>query len=166
MKLTLAKALGGHSSFICCFCSFIYWPLCLAHPSPSTKWPLQLIPIVWGRVFNGRPGPVSEKHCCFLLFVIKLQFAFLAWLSAHSLGFPGDASGKKRKNHLPMQDKRDGFPPWVRKIPWRREWQPTSVFLPGKPRGLRSLAGCSLWGDKELDTTEHLNTHTLNSQST
>ena len=42
MNLTLAKALGGHSSFICCFPSFIYWPLCLAHPSPSTKWPLQL----------------------------------------------------------------------------------------------------------------------------
>ena len=31
--------------------------------------------------------------------------------------------------------------PWVRKIPWRREWQNTPVFLPGKSHGQRSLAG-------------------------
>ena len=30
---------------------------------------------------------------------------------------------------------------WVRKIPWRRKWQPTLVFLPGKSHGQRSLAG-------------------------
>ena len=33
--------------------------------------------------------------------------------------------------------------PWVRKIPWRRKWQPTTVLLPGKPHGHSSLAGCS-----------------------
>ena len=38
--------------------------------------------------------------------------------------------------------------PWVRKIPWRRAWQPTSVFLPGESHGQRSLAGYSLWGHK------------------
>ena len=38
---------------------------------------------------------------------------------------------------------RHGFDPWVRKIPWRRKWQPTSVFLPGKPHGQRSLVGYS-----------------------
>ena len=43
-------------------------------------------------------------------------------------------------------DRRQEFNPWVRKIPWRREWQPTSVFLPGKSRGQRSLAGYSPWG--------------------
>ena len=31
--------------------------------------------------------------------------------------------------------------PWVRKFPWRRKWQPTPVFLPGKSHGQRSLAG-------------------------
>ena len=31
-----------------------------------------------------------------------------------------------------------GFDPWVRKIPWRRKWQPTPVFLPGKPYGQRA----------------------------
>ena len=40
--------------------------------------------------------------------------------------------------------------------PWRREWLPTAVFLPGVSHGQRSLAGCSLWGHKESDTTEGL----------
>ena len=35
---------------------------------------------------------------------------------------------------------------WVRKIPWRRKWQPTPVFLPGESHGQRSLAGYSPWG--------------------
>ena len=39
--------------------------------------------------------------------------------------------------------KRCKFDPWVRKIPWRRKWQPTPVFLPGKSHGQRSLAGYS-----------------------
>ena len=46
------------------------------------------------------------------------------------------------------------FNPWVRKIPWRRAWQPTPVFLPGKSHGQRNLAGCSPWGHTESDTTE------------
>ena len=37
--------------------------------------------------------------------------------------------------------KRCGFNPWVWEIPWRRAWQPTPVFLPGKPHGQRSLVG-------------------------
>ena len=49
-----------------------------------------------------------------------------------------------------------GFNPWVRKIPWRREWQPTQIFLPGKFHAQRSLAGSSPWGSKESDTTEQL----------
>ena len=38
---------------------------------------------------------------------------------------------------------------WVRKIPWRRKWQPTLVFLLGKSHGQRSLVGYSPWGHKE-----------------
>ena len=49
--------------------------------------------------------------------------------------------------------------PWVRKILWRRKWQPTPVFLPGKSQGQRSLVGYSPWGRKELDTTERLPLH-------
>ena len=54
-----------------------------------------------------------------------------------------------------------GFDPWVGKIPWRRAWQFTPVFLPGESHGQRSLAGYSLWGHKESDTTEQLSTHTV-----
>ena len=48
------------------------------------------------------------------------------------------------------QFKRRGFNSWIRKIPWRRKWQPTPVFLPGKSHGQRSLAGWSPWGHKKI----------------
>ena len=54
------------------------------------------------------------------------------------------------------------FDPSVGKIPWRREWQPIPVFLPGKSHGQRHLVSCSLWGHKELDTTEQMSTHACN----
>ena len=41
-----------------------------------------------------------------------------------------------------------------REDPWKREWQPTPVFLPRELHGQRSLVGSSPWGHKELDTTE------------
>ena len=40
--------------------------------------------------------------------------------------------------------------PWVGKIPWRRKWHPTPVFLPGKSHGHRCLAGCGPWGCKRF----------------
>ena len=43
--------------------------------------------------------------------------------------------------------------------PWRRQWQPIPVLLPGKSHGWRSLVGCSPWGSKELDTTERFHFH-------
>ena len=55
-----------------------------------------------------------------------------------------------------LQFRRPEFDPWVRKIPWRREWLPTPVFLPREYHGQRSLAGYSAWGRKESETTEQL----------
>ena len=52
------------------------------------------------------------------------------------------------------QFRRQGFDPWVGKIPWSRKWQPIPVLLPGKSHGRRSLVGYSPWGHKELDTNE------------
>ena len=52
--------------------------------------------------------------------------------------------------------RRPRFIPWVRKIAWRRKWQPTPVHLPGESHGWRSLVGYSPWGRKESDTTEQL----------
>ena len=47
------------------------------------------------------------------------------------------------------------FDPWVGKIAWRRERQPTPVFFPGEFRGQRRLAGYSPWGCKESYMTKH-----------
>jgi len=52
------------------------------------------------------------------------------------------------------QCRRCGFDPWVKKIPWRRKWQPTPVFFNGKSNGQRSLQGYSPWGPKESNMTE------------
>ena len=46
------------------------------------------------------------------------------------------------------------------KIPWRRKWQPTPIFLPEKSHGQRSLMDYSPWAHKELDRTEWLSTST------
>ena len=62
--------------------------------------------------------------------------------------FPSGSDGKESACHAG----RPGFDVWVRKIPWIREWQPTVVFLPGKPHGQRSPASYSPWSPKELDT--------------
>jgi len=50
------------------------------------------------------------------------------------------------------QYKRLGFGPWIGKIPWRRKWQSTPVFLPGKSHGQRSLVSYIPWGPKMLVT--------------
>ena len=50
--------------------------------------------------------------------------------------------------HLPSRKCK--FNPWVRKIPWKRKWKPTPVFLPGKPQGQRSLVGSSPWGHQRV----------------
>ena len=55
-----------------------------------------------------------------------------------------------------MQCRRPRFDPWVGKIPWRREWQPTPVFLTGEFHGQRILEGDSPRRSKESDTTEQL----------
>ena len=69
-------------------------------------------------------------------------------------GFPGGASGKESACKC-TRHKRRKFDPWVGKIPWRRAWQPTPVFLPGESYGQRSLVGYSPQDHEESDTTEH-----------
>ena len=59
------------------------------------------------------------------------------------------------------QRRRLEFNPWSRKIPWRRKWQPTSVFLLGKFRGQRSLWGSSPWDCKGSGMTERLDNQTV-----
>ena len=72
--------------------------------------------------------------------------------------FSGCAS-KKEFTSQSRRLKRQSFDPWTGKIPWRRQWQPTPVFLPGESHGQRSLVGCSPRSYKESDTTEHTHMH-------
>ena len=82
-------------------------------------------------------------------------YSYKLALAMGTLGFSDGTSGKESPSQCRRQ-KRCRFSPWVRKIPWRREWQPTPVFLPGESHGWRSLAGYSPWGYKESDIIERL----------
>ena len=70
------------------------------------------------------------------------------WLS-------GEESACQSRKH-----RRLGFDPWVRKIPWRRKWQPTPVFFPGKFKRQGSLVNYSSWDHKELGTQSQVHTAT------
>ena len=80
---------------------------------------------------------------------ILIQIKLLFGETERHLGFPNGTSGKgtasqcRRHKHL-----------WGGRIPWRKKWQSTPVFLPGKSHGLRSQAGYSSWGHKEWDMTK------------
>ena len=66
-----------------------------------------------------------------------------------------------RWSRFHLQCRRVEFNPWVRKIPWRRRWLPTPVFLPGEFHGQRRLEDCSPWACKGSNTTEQLSLHFL-----
>ena len=68
------------------------------------------------------------------------------------MGFPGGSVVKNPPAQQEMQEM--WLDPWVGKIPWRRAWQPTPVFLPGESHGLGSLVGYSPLGNKESDMTK------------
>ena len=55
-----------------------------------------------------------------------------------------------------LKCRRPRLDPWVEKIPWKKDWLPTPVFLPGELHGQRSLVFHSLWSYKESDMTEEL----------
>ena len=61
-------------------------------------------------------------------------------------GLPWWLSGEEST----YQCRKRRFDPLVKKIPWKRKWQPTPVFLPEKPNGQRSLTGYSPWGRKRV----------------
>ena len=81
-------------------------------------------------------------------------------LSSHAVNGLARQSGKESACQCSFC-KRRRFEPWVRKIPWRRKWQPTPLFLPEKSHGGRKLAGYSPWDCKTLNTTERLSIYTV-----
>ena len=107
-----------------------------------------------------------QRACYLLKITIILDFSIFKFSScwdfnsfSYLRGFPDCPSDKKSACQY-WRHTRLEFNPWVRKIWWRRKWQPTSLFLPGKFHGQRSLLGYSPGMCKELDMTGHTHTHT------
>ena len=83
---------------------------------------------------------------------------FCRWMHWHA-GLPWRLSSKTIRLQC-RRGRRHGFDPWVKKIPWRRKWQPAPVFLPEKIRWKEETGRLySPWCCEELDMTEQLCTH-------
>ena len=100
---------------------------------------------------------IYNMHVCMyrciythMYYVYTYVYIYVIHTSIYSYGLPWWL----RWWRICLQCGRPGFDPWVGKIPWRRTWQPTPVFLPGESHGQRSLARYGPWGSKELDMTE------------
>ena len=95
---------------------------------------------------NGGSSTVflKSQNNCLVIMRHSNQISFPNDLDTmlQSMGFPGGASGKA----FPCQYRkhtRCRFDPWVGKMPWKRAWQPTPIFLPGESQGQRGLGGYS-----------------------
>ena len=105
----------------------------------------------------------AEPSHQFLLFFLEIRFLYLItglpwWLS----GKESPCQWRRLRKHGYEGDSRNmSLIPWIRKIPWRRKWQPTPVFLLGESYGQRNLVGYSPWGHKESDMTEQLHLYHL-----
>ena len=147
LKLTAeARARGAspHSSLGTCHLSppslFPLPPprLAPAHPSPLASNP----PSSQSPYTTFPTSPVNLS-CRF-----SLSFGIICFMS----GFPGGTSGKESTCQC-RRYKRRGFDPWVGKIPWRRVWQRTPVFLPENPMD-RGAWWTTIHGVTELYMTE------------
>ena len=111
---------------------------------------------IWEKAKDDTPvSALPNCFCstwCFLLTLDKkhnlarLYPEFVVYTCALA-GPPRGHSGKESACQC-RRYRRPGFNPSIGKIPWRRKWQPTPAFLPGKSHGQRTLAGYSPWGHK------------------
>ena len=111
--------------------------------------------LAWRIPWTEEPGGLQSTGSQKVDRTERLHFHFhFQWQSLLALwSFPGGASGKEPACQC-RRPERCGVNPWVRKIPWRRAWQPSPVLLPGESHGQRSLAGYSPWGLKESESTK------------
>ena len=86
---------------------------------------------------------------------MKTVEEFILWARFLILGFSGGSDGKESACNAGDQ----GSIPGSGRSPGKGNSQPTPVFLPGEFHGQRSLAGCHLWGHKELDMTNTFTFH-------
>ena len=96
---------------------------------------------------------LSFCHCDWSHSEIYLITAQVIEGFLYTTGFPGGAVVKKPPANAGNGGDKGSIPGSGRS-PWRKKWQPTPIFLPGKSHGQRSLVGYSPWGCKELNTSE------------
>ena len=88
-----------------------------------------------------------------------IKYTFFTYTCVFISGFSGGTSGKQPVCPC-RRHKRCEFNPWVGRIPWKRAWWPTPIFLPGESHGQRSLVGYSPWGHRvEHDWSDLACTH-------
>ena len=133
-------------------------------PSTAACW----VELSWSKFLSRSQYIWGENTSFFFLTALGVTDLWSAayaggiWFDAHPVFCPCLlASVAPSKDALAIKnlsaslgDAETRFNPWVGKIPWRREWQPTPVFLLGASHGQRSLAGHSPWDHKESDTAE------------
>ena len=86
-------------------------------------------------------------------FVVCIYILTNVCINKHVMLFGGACPVAQRIKNLPTTPE-SRFGPWVGKIPWKREWLPTPVFLRGESYGQRSLVSYRPWGPKESEVTE------------
>ena len=128
------------------------WSLCQEDPleeGMATYSSIHAWRIPWTEEPGGLPSTGSQR--------VRHDWSNLACTYTLEVeGLPWWLSGKEPN----CQRWRHRFSLWIRRIPWSKKWQPTPGFLPGKSHGQRSLEDYSPCGQKELDMTEWLSTHT------
>jgi len=124
---------------------------------------LEILPLTGLSTYSPKTclGGIYASDCFpsfYKLILLIIIFLIIYLAVPRVVGFPGGTTGKESACQC-LRLKRPAFYSWVRKIPWRRKWQPTLVFLPRKFHGQKILVGYSPWCREESDTTEH--THTF-----
>ena len=103
----------------------------------------------------------AKKRTNILVFILEDLFVSIyinTYLYVDS-GLPRGHSGKDSACQC-RRSKRPGFNPWLGKTPWRRKWQPTPVFLPGKSHGPEKLGGLQSRGSQsQKQLSAHTHTH-------
>ena len=135
---------GGQRGSSPGWCTSPREPACVSLPTAEVRGCVLWLEIDHGGAFTPRKSASSTNQC-------SVPPALPSVLA--SLASTGGSSGKEPACRC-RRPKRCRFDPWVGTIHWRRAWQPTPVFLPGRSQAQRSLVGYSPLGHRELVTTE------------